>query len=57
MERQTQADTAVKERYGQAALAQEAQLCCPVDYDPQYLKIIPRKSSSATTVAVTPAAI
>ena len=43
METQTQAETAVKERYGQAALAQEPQLCCPVDYDPQYLTIIPEE--------------
>jgi ubiquinone/menaquinone biosynthesis C-methylase UbiE len=35
--------TAVKDRYGQAALAQEPRLCCPVDYDPQYLKIIPQE--------------
>jgi len=34
-------DTAVRERYGAAARQQEAALCCPVDYDPQYLKIIP----------------
>lgn len=38
---QIDAESAVKERYGAAALAQEPQLCCPVDYDPQYLKIIP----------------
>ncbi len=40
---QIDAESAVKERYGAAAQAQEAQLCCPVDYDPQYLKIIPRE--------------
>ncbi len=34
-------ETAVKDRYGQAAQAQEALLCCPVDYDPRYLEIIP----------------
>ncbi len=34
-------EAAVRERYGQAAGAREAELCCPVDYDPQYLKIIP----------------
>jgi ubiquinone/menaquinone biosynthesis C-methylase UbiE len=34
-------EQAVKERYGQAALAREAALCCPVDYDPQYLEMIP----------------
>ena len=38
---QIDAESAVKERYGAAALAQEPQLCCPLDYDPQYLKIIP----------------
>ena len=35
------AESAVKDRYGQAALAMEPQLCCPVDYNPQYLEIIP----------------
>ncbi len=34
-------ESAVKERYAAGAKAQEAALCCPVDYDPQYLKIIP----------------
>ncbi len=34
-------EQAVRERYGAAAQAAEAALCCPVDYDPQYLKIIP----------------
>jgi arsenite methyltransferase len=34
-------ESAVKERYGAAAVAQEPALCCPVNYDPQYLKIIP----------------
>ena len=38
---ETDAEGAVKERYGAAAQAQEAQLCCPVDYDPRYLKVIP----------------
>jgi ubiquinone/menaquinone biosynthesis C-methylase UbiE len=33
----------VRERYGAGAQAQEAQLCCPVDYDPKYLEIIPRE--------------
>ncbi|BDS06594.1 methyltransferase [Oceaniferula spumae] len=32
---------AVKDRYAAAAAQQEAALCCPVDYDPQYLKKIP----------------
>lgn len=34
-------ETAVQERYGAAAREREAALCCPVDYDPQYLKAIP----------------
>ena len=32
---------AVRERYSAAAEQQEAALCCPVDYDAAYLKIIP----------------
>lgn len=32
---------AVKDRYAAAAEAQEQALCCPVDYDPKYLKVIP----------------
>ena len=32
---------AVKNRYAQAAHKREEALCCPVDYDPKYLKIIP----------------
>lgn len=31
----------VKERYAGAAKAQEPALCCPIDYDPKYLEIIP----------------
>ncbi|MBL4575248.1 MAG: methyltransferase domain-containing protein [Opitutaceae bacterium] len=31
----------VKDRYADAAKAPEAALCCPIDYDPQYLKAIP----------------
>jgi len=34
-------EAAVRSRYAAAAKASEAALCCPVDYDPQYLKIIP----------------
>lgn len=34
-------ETSVRERYANAANAPEAALCCPVDYDPQYLKVIP----------------
>ncbi|MEM1206387.1 MAG: methyltransferase domain-containing protein [Acidobacteriota bacterium] len=39
----TDAEVAVKDRYGLAAQAQEPQLCCPVDYDPQYLEVIPEE--------------
>ena len=35
------AESAVKERYASGAQAPEAALCCPVEYDPQYLKVIP----------------
>ncbi|MBI4624518.1 MAG: methyltransferase domain-containing protein [Verrucomicrobia bacterium] len=34
-------ETSVRERYANAAHRPEAALCCPVDYDPQYLKVIP----------------
>jgi arsenite methyltransferase len=36
-------DAAVRDRYSQAAQAQEASLCCPVEYDPQFLKVIPQE--------------
>ncbi len=32
----------VQDRYADGANAVEAALCCPIDYDPQYLKIIPQ---------------
>ena len=35
------AELAVKQRYAAGAKEREAALCCPVIYDPQYLKIIP----------------
>ena len=35
--------TAVEERYSAASNDREAMLCCPIDYDPQYLKIIPQE--------------
>ena len=35
------AELAVKQRYAAGAKEREAALCCPVVYDPQYLKIIP----------------
>lgn len=34
-------ETSVRERYANAANRAEAALCCPVDYDPKYLKVIP----------------
>jgi SAM-dependent methyltransferase len=34
-------EIAVKDRYAQAARARELALCCPVDYDPRYLEVIP----------------
>ena len=37
------AETAVRERYAAGARAAEAKLCCPVDYNPEYLKVIPRE--------------
>jgi ubiquinone/menaquinone biosynthesis C-methylase UbiE len=34
-------ETAVRDRYAAAAQAREAALCCPVDYDPRHLEVIP----------------
>lgn len=34
-------EVAVAQRYSAGAQAQEPSLCCPVDYDPRYLEIIP----------------
>jgi len=34
-------ENAVKDRYAEASKQVEANLCCPVDYDPQFLKAIP----------------
>ena len=36
-------ETAVKERYAAGAAAREAALCCPVSYNPEYLKAIPQE--------------
>jgi len=36
-------ETAVKQRYSAGAQAPEAALCCPVEYNPQYLAAIPRE--------------
>ncbi|MCL6481265.1 MAG: methyltransferase domain-containing protein [Firmicutes bacterium] len=37
------AEAAVRQRYARAARSREAQLCCPVRYDPKYLDIIPQE--------------
>jgi arsenite methyltransferase len=34
-------DEAVRARYAAAAASREAALCCPVEYDPRYLAVIP----------------
>ena len=36
-------EAAVRERYSKAAAAPEAALCCAVQYDPGYLKVIPEE--------------
>ena len=36
-------EKSVVERYGAGAQAVEAALCCPVDYDPRFLAVIPRE--------------
>ncbi len=37
----TAVEAVVRERYGAGARAVEAELCCPVDYDPSLLRVIP----------------
>ena len=36
-------DSAIRDRYSNAARDAEASLCCPVDYDTQYLRVIPQE--------------
>ncbi|MFQ5675813.1 MAG: methyltransferase domain-containing protein [bacterium] len=36
-------EKAVRERYAQGALTQEAALCCAVEYDKKYLEVIPQE--------------
>jgi len=36
-------DQAVRERYEEAAQSRQPALCCPIDYDPQYLAVIPQE--------------
>jgi arsenite methyltransferase len=40
-ERKIDPETAVRERYSAGAQARQEALCCPVSYDPQYLKVLP----------------
>ncbi len=37
------AETAVRDRYAAGAHRAEAKLCCPVDYNPEFLKVIPQE--------------
>ncbi|MGJ8657563.1 MAG: methyltransferase domain-containing protein [Akkermansiaceae bacterium] len=37
------AESATRERYANAAAAPEQALCCPVDYDPKFLEVIPQE--------------
>ncbi|MGH9380195.1 MAG: methyltransferase domain-containing protein [Thermoanaerobaculia bacterium] len=36
-------EEAVRRRYGSGAARREEDLCCPVDYDPRYLEVIPQE--------------
>ena len=36
-------EVAVRKRYSEGAQKRVDQLCCPIDYDPQYLKVIPEE--------------
>ena len=36
-------ETAVRDRYAAGAQAAEAALCCPIDYDPKYLRVLPEE--------------
>src|SRR5439155_11702134 len=36
-------EAAVRERYSQAAHEKVDALCCPIDYDPKYLRVIPQE--------------
>src|SRR5215203_4588568 len=35
------AEASVRDRYSKAAVRREDALCCPIDYDPKYLDVIP----------------
>ena len=36
-------EEAVRERYSAGAQEREDALCCPIDYDPRYLEVIPQE--------------
>ncbi|MCA9214052.1 MAG: methyltransferase domain-containing protein [Planctomycetales bacterium] len=36
-------ESAVRDRYSSASKQAEPSLCCPVDYDPKYLKVLPQE--------------
>src|SRR2546428_2840629 len=36
-------ETIVRQRYAAGAKERAEKLCCPVDYEPEYLKVIPRE--------------
>lgn len=36
-------ESAVRARYSAASQQREATLCCPIDYDPKYLKVLPEE--------------
>lgn len=38
---ESQTESAVRERYARGAIAADPGLCCPVDYDPRHLAVIP----------------
>jgi len=40
---ETRMERAVQDRYSAGAQVTEAALCCPVDYDPQYLAVLPQE--------------
>ncbi len=36
-------ESQVRDRYREGAQQRVTELCCPVDYDPRYLNVIPRE--------------
>ncbi len=36
-------ETTVRQRYAAGAKSPESKLCCPIDYEPEYLKVIPQE--------------